>query len=107
MKKAQFNGITFIDINKSMNNEDWSFPDYECDRIPVKGEVMSFNHSESNTMYYGEVLLVIDSRQMLGADKMQDSEVISHSITVLLKEITGKWGEETYYTLLSHFNHKK
>ena len=40
LEKARFNGITFIDIDKG---SDWSFPDYNCDRVPTQGEIMNFN----------------------------------------------------------------
>ena len=52
MVKANFNGVTFSDIGKGA---EWSFPDYNCDRIPRKGDVMHFRHFVGNdgTWYYG------------------------------------------------------
>ncbi len=100
--KVSFNGITFIDIDKR-DRDDWPFYDYECTRIPHKGEVINFRHIVGNdtNYYFGEVLLVIDERQLWGEDKMQDCEVKTQSITVLMREITGPLGNETYNTLLN------
>lgn len=98
MEKTTFNGITFTDIEKG---SEWSFPDYNCDRIPQKGDVMHFRHFVGNdgTWYYGEVLFVIDYRQMWGNPKMQDCEIKTYSITVVMKEIKGEWGNKTYETI--------
>ena len=97
-EKANFNGVTFTDIDKGA---EWSFRDYNCDRIPIKGDVMHFRHFVGNdsTLYYGEVLFVIDYRQMWGQPKMQDCEIKTYSITVVMKEIKGEWGDKTYGTI--------
>jgi len=99
---VSFNGVTFIDIDKR-GQDDWPFYDYECIRIPHKGDVINFRHIVGNdtNYYFGEVLLVIDERQLWGEDRMQDCDVKGHSITVLMREITGPLGEETYNTLLN------
>lgn len=66
---------------------------------------MCFSHvtDSGSNYYYGEVLLVIDNRQMWGNDVMSNCEIKTHSIYVLLKEIKGKLGNDTYDTLLNHF----
>ncbi len=105
--KVISSGTTFIDIDK--RGKDWSFPDYECDRVPRKGDVMQFNHIVGNdtARYFGEVLFVIDERTMWGEPRMQDCDVKTNSITVVMREITGKFGNATYDTILNAINHER
>ncbi len=98
--KVISSGTTFVDIDK--RGKDLDFTDYECSGVPRKGDIIQFNHivGSDTTRYFGEVLFVIEERTMWGEYKMQDCDVKALSITVVMREITGKFGNATYDTIL-------
>ncbi len=98
MRKANFKGVIFIDIDKTI---DWSFTDLSCDRVPSKGEIVHFKFmtiKNKSTSYYGEVVCVIDVREKFGGKALDSNEkwveltiqsapVETQYIQVILKEV--------------------
>lgn len=98
LDKSTFNGIKFIDVDKG---PDWSFPDYNCDRIPRQGDIMSFRYLKGNDSeyYFGKVLYIMDRRTMYGADRMQNCEIKDDSVYVVMREIKPEMGNALWKSL--------
>ena len=98
-KSAFYNGITFVDIDGS------TLPtDFECDRIPNKGDVMCFKTIDGNKSdyYHCVVLYIYDQRTILHSSI--EEEIFGTSIYVVTKRIYPELGEETWRSVLIKIN---
>lgn len=98
-KSAFYNGITFVDIDGS------SLPaDFECDRIPNKGDVMVFKTIDGNksNYYHCVVLYIYDERTILSSSL--EGEIFGTSIYVVTKRIYPELGEKTWISVLNKVN---
>jgi hypothetical protein len=98
-KSAFYNGVTFVDIDGS------TLPtDFDCDRIPNKGDVMSFKTIVGNKIeYYHCVVLYIYDQRTLLSDSLE-GEVFGTSIYVITKRIYPELGEKTWISTLQKIN---
>jgi hypothetical protein len=98
LDKSRFDGITFIDIDKG---PDWSFPDYNCTRVPRQGDIMKFDYIKENDheYYFGKVLYIVDKRTMYGEDTMQDCEIKHDCVYVVMREIKPEMGNALWKSL--------
>lgn len=97
-KSAFYNGITFVDIDKQMNLP----TDFDCDRIPNKGDVMCFKSIIENsvTYYHCLVLYIYDQRTIL-SKPIDEGEIFSTSIYVVTRRIDpSELGEQTWKSIL-------
>ena len=88
-KSAFYNGITFVDVDDMT-----TLPtDFECDRIPNKGDIMCFKSIIDNdtTYYHCEVLYIYDSRTGLNLP-IEEMEILNTSIFVVTQKINPRPG---------------
>lgn len=90
------NGVNYKDIYK-----DFYTTDFSTQRIPRIGEVIHFQYLKGNdhTDYYGEVLYILDKRLRYDGVDIEDSETKGCTITVVMREIHPRLGEETYKSI--------
>ena len=103
-KSAFYNGITFVDVDDMT-----TLPtDFECDRIPNKGDIMCFKSIiDNDTSYYHcEVLYIFDTRQGLG-EPIETMKIHNTSIYVVTQKIDPELGEETWRSINKIINSKK
>ena len=105
-KNALYNGITYIDIDDSIQLP----PDFEIGRIPQKGDIMCFKHLNGNDSiyYHWEVLYIYDQRTFLYDQRsyltekeLCDFDHFNVSIYVVMKKINPELGNETWKSIYS------
>ncbi len=98
-KSAFYNGISFVDIDGS------KLPtDFECDRIPSKGDIMCFKTIDGNEIdYYHCVVLYIYDQRTILSNSMEE-EIFGTSIYVVTKRIHPELGEKTWTSVLEKIN---
>ncbi len=94
-----YNGVKFIDIDDGVDLP----TDFEIERIPNKGDIISFNISHDNKTIYHHcvVLYIVDNRSsiMHSAKSFEDMEIDSCSIYVVTKTIKPELGEKTWKSI--------
>ena len=92
MKSALYNGIKFIDIDRTT--------DFGTDRIPNKGNVMCFESIIGNntTYYHYVVLYVMDYRSSYGKS-FEKGQIDSTSIYIILKRIYPELADKTFQSI--------
>ncbi len=92
-KSAFYSGVKFVDIDREIDLP----TDYDCDRIPNKGDVMCFSSVIGNdtTYHHCVVLYIYDSRQGL-SKPIDEMEIFNTSIYVVTRKINPQLGDETW-----------
>ncbi len=95
--KAIYNGIKFVDIAEEVDLP----TDFDTDRIPNKGDIMSFRclNGNDSTYHHCEVLYVYDEREGWEAPTIGNMQIKTVSIYVITRKINPKLGDATWKSI--------
>jgi hypothetical protein len=96
------NGINFVDID----GRTYLPTDYQCDRIPNKGDVLCFELIIGNTTtrHHCVVLYVCDHRTGWGSTTIGDMEIKRSSVFVVTRKIDPELGDKTWKSIWKSIN---